>query len=168
MSIQIKAFTLPIHVDSAIETEMNAFLKSHKVINIRKEFANNSDNLYWCFLVEYVAEESESAKQNKAVKNTIDYKEVLSPEDFSVYAQIREWRKEVAEKNGLQLYAILKNEQMATIAQEKITSLDKLAQIPGIGEQRIKKYGKDILEIMKNIVKMNPAKNSQTANEKNP
>ena len=170
MSMQIKAFTLPIHADSTIESEMNTFLKTHKVINIRKEFVNNPDNLCWCFLVEYVVEESGHLKQSKAIKNTIDYKEILSPDDFSVYAKIREWRKDVAEKNGIQLYAIMNNEQMATIAQEKITSLDKLMQVPGIGEQRIKKYGNDIIGIMKNILKVTQPENSQKitkTNEKN-
>ena len=155
MSLQLKAFTMPIHTDSTIESELNTFLKTHKVINIRKEFVNNPDNLCWCFLVEYVAEEGNQTKTGKAVKNAVDYKEILSPEDFSVYAKIREWRKEVAEKNSIQLYAILNNEQMATIAQEKITTLDQLKQVPGIGEQRIKKYGKNIVEIMKNILKKN-------------
>jgi len=166
MSLQIKSFILPVHTDTSIENEINNFLKSHKVIKMRKEFLNNSENACWCLLVEYVLDEKENSKQSKGFKNIIDYKEVLSPDDFSVYAKIREWRKETADKNGVQLYTILNNEQMARIAQEKITKLDKLKEMSGIGEQRIKKYGKDIIDLMKKIINTNDLSGNQTKNEK--
>jgi len=31
----------------------------------------------------------------------VDYKEVLKPEEFEVFSRLREWRKGVAEKEGV-------------------------------------------------------------------
>jgi len=167
MSFQIKTFILPIHSDSTIEDEMNHFLKSHKVINIHREFVSNTEKICWCFVVEYIVDENEQSSRNKGIKNAIDYKEVLSSDDFAIYATMREWRKTTAEKNGVQLYTILNNEQMAKIAQDKIISIEKLKQLPGIGEQRIKKYGKEIIKIMKNTLDINASEVSDEKNEKN-
>ena len=53
----------------------------------------------------------------------------------------------------IQLYTILTNEQMAKIDEKRIVNVEELKKISGIGDQRIKKYGKDIINVMKNIFK---------------
>jgi hypothetical protein len=37
----------------------------------------------------------------------VDYKEVLKPEEFEVFSRLREWRKGVAEKEGVPVYTVL-------------------------------------------------------------
>jgi hypothetical protein len=41
----------------------------------------------------------------------VDYREVLKPEEFEVFSRLREWRKAVAEKEGIPVYAVLTNGQ---------------------------------------------------------
>jgi superfamily II DNA helicase RecQ len=43
----------------------------------------------------------------------VDYKEVLKPEEFEVFSRLRDWRKAVAEKEGVPVYVVLSNEQLA-------------------------------------------------------
>ena len=42
-----------------------------------------------------------------------DYKQVLKPEEFEVFSRLREWRKGVAEKEGVPVYVVFSNEQLA-------------------------------------------------------
>ena len=49
-------------------------------------------------------------------KQRVDYKEVLSPADFALFAKLRDWRKATAEQEGIPVYAVLTNEQLAAIA----------------------------------------------------
>ena len=40
----------------------------------------------------------------------VDYKEVLKPDEFEVFSRLREWRKGVAEREGVPVYTVLTNE----------------------------------------------------------
>ena len=81
-------------------------------------------------------------------RRRIDYKTVLSPEDFVVFAKLREWRKEVAAEEGVPVYTIFTNEQLAKIAEGRVQTQSGLAEIEGIGKSRITKYGSAVIEIV--------------------
>jgi len=132
-----------------METELNQFLNSIQVISVDRKFVTNGNKSQFCIIIEYRNNHS-TEKQSKASKR-IDYREVLSPEDFSLYATIRDWRKETAKKSGLQLYSILNNEQMAQIAQNKITTKEGLQKVDGFGKTRMENYGNDIIKIVQKV-----------------
>ena len=79
----------------------------------------------------------------------VDYKEVLSPEDFVIFARLRETRKELAKTEQVPAYAIFTNEQLAEMARVRPVSKNGLAKIVGVGESRIQKYGTRFLKILK-------------------
>ncbi len=82
-------------------------------------------------------------------KGRIDYKEVLSPEDFEVYAALRELRKQVAEQEGVPPYAVFNNAHLAEMVQKRIRSSEELAQIAGVGPSKIEAHGARFLERLK-------------------
>ena len=79
----------------------------------------------------------------------VDYKEVLSPEDFVIFARLREMRKELARTEQVPAYAIFTNEQLAEMAKLRPVSKNGLSRIVGVGESRIQKYGAQFLKILK-------------------
>ena len=81
----------------------------------------------------------------------MDYKEVLSPEDFSVFATLREWRKQAAGEAGVPVYTIFTNEQLATIITKRVQSKTDLHGIEGIGEARVEKYGDTIIQFLREL-----------------
>ena len=76
----------------------------------------------------------------------VDYKEVLKPEEFEVFSRLREWRKGVAEKEGVPVYVVFSNEQLAQAVQKKVSSKAALKEIEGVGDSRVEKYGAAVLE----------------------
>jgi len=78
----------------------------------------------------------------------VDYKDVLSPEDFAVFAKLREWRKKTADAEAVPVYTIFNNEQLAKIVEKKIITKKALQEIEGVGEARVKKYGDAVISIM--------------------
>ena len=78
----------------------------------------------------------------------MDYKEILKPEEFEVFSRLREWRRNVAEKEGVPVYTVLTNDQLAQIVQKKINSKASLREIDGVGDVRIEKYGNALLELL--------------------
>ncbi len=148
MSLQCKFFVIPIRDIEEIEKEINQFLRTVRVINIQREFVSQGENSFWSMIVEYQTESKGYLQTTGKKKTIIDYREVLSPEDFAVYAKLRDWRKEVANKEGSPVYTVFTNEQIAKIVRAGITSKAELRKIDGIGESRTEKYGEDVILIM--------------------
>jgi len=117
------------------------------VLAVKKEFVAEGENSFWTFCVEYL----ESAPGGLGAgglggRPKVDYKEVLKPEEFQVFSRLREWRKGVAEQEGVPVYAVLTNEQLAQIIQKRVSSKTALKEIEGVGDARVEKYGDAVLE----------------------
>ena len=144
--MQLKLFIVPVKNLSLPEGEMNAFLRAHRVLAVRKEFVSDGENSFWTFCVEYL----ESAPAGLAAPGSklpkVDYKEVLQPEEFEVFSRLRDWRKSVAEKEGVPVYVVFTNEQLAEMVKKKVSTKAALKAIEGVGEARIEKYGDAVLE----------------------
>ena len=145
--MQLKLFLLPVKNLDAAEAEMNAFLRSHRVLAVKKEFVADGENSFWTFCVEYLDSTAGAASwSGKGPK--VDYKEVLKPEEFEVFSRLREWRKAAAEKEGVPVYTVLTNEQLAQMVQKKVSSKAGLKEIEGVGEGRVEKYGEAVLRLL--------------------
>ena len=99
--MQLKVFVLPIKNLREPETEMNAFLRGHRVLAVKKEFVPDGENSFWSFCVEYLDGTAAAAHPGSGRAPKVDYKAVLKPEEFQVFSRLRDWRKTVAEKEGV-------------------------------------------------------------------
>ena len=52
--MQLKVFVLPVKNLGEAEAEMNAFLRGHRVLAVKKEFVADGGNSFWSFCVEYL------------------------------------------------------------------------------------------------------------------
>ena len=145
--MQLWFFRIPAHDTGGFAGELNGFLRSHRVVNVVREFCNDSGGAYWAVCVEYLATVSGGAgsSSNGTGKDKIDYREKLSPEDFAVFSALRELRKELAERDGVPVYAVFTNEQIAAMVTAKADSLAALQKIDGVGASRLEKYGERIV-----------------------
>ena len=75
----------------------------------------------------------------------MDYRELLKPEEFEVFSTLRDWRKEVAEKEGVPVYTIFTNEQLADMVRRRVSSKTQLKEIDGVGDGRLEKYADAVL-----------------------
>jgi len=70
---------------------------------------------------------------------------VLSPDDFAVFARLRDLRKEIAKEEAVPVYTIFTNEQLATLVTARARSKADLEKVAGVGDARIEKYGERFL-----------------------
>ncbi|MDG1906279.1 MAG: HRDC domain-containing protein [Arenicella sp.] len=143
MSIQFKLFTLSAFEVTQDESSLNLFLRQHRVLKVHREFVQDQQNAYWSLLVEYLdsAQGLSEGDRKSTSKSRVDYKEVLSPENFAVFAKLRDWRKQQAEEVGVPVYAIFTNQQLAEMVTLRVTSKTQLREVEGVGEARVKKHG---------------------------
>ena len=149
-NMQFKTYTIPLYDNKEEVEELNLFLRENKIINVQKNLIQHENKYYWNFLVEYIKDVNKQQGFSGKKKSKVDYKEILSPEDFAVFSKLRELRKDIAEKNGIPVYAVFTNDQLSEIVTKKITTKSKLKEIPGIGEQKVN-FADSILEYMKGL-----------------
>lgn len=103
---------------------------------------------FWALAVEYLDADKDGNGASRRGRNKVDYKELLSAEEFTTFARLRDWRKEIAGQEAVPVYTIFTNEQLAEIVRRRITTKTGLKEIDGIGEARVSKYGSDVIKIM--------------------
>lgn len=136
---QINTFFVPLSGNEAFLDEMNAFLRSHRVLQIEKAFTGNG----WAFCVEWLDGAATSAKP---YQRRVDYREVLEPEVFDRFAKLRERRKAIAQEEGVPPYMVMTDAQMAEAVKDGEPTLDVLRKISGFGEARLAKYGELLVD----------------------
>jgi superfamily II DNA helicase RecQ len=147
--MQMSFFAIPARGDNALQESLNAFLRSHRVLTVHREFVAQGDNSFWALSVEYMeGAASPGPGAGRGGKARGDYKEVLSPADFALFARLRDWRKATAEKEGIPVYAVLTNEQLAAVATNRPASTAQLRGVEGIGEAKTGKYAARVLEVV--------------------
>lgn len=155
MSIQYKFFRMPTQPDEKDELELNQFLSSHKIQYVDRKFVNAGHHSFWGITVEYFSEKSDptAVSKNEDSKSRPDYKKILTPDAFTLYLKLREWRKAVSEKEGIALYAVFTNDQLAKIAEKRISSAQGLQNLHGVGDSKVSKYSKAVIEIVNSYQK---------------
>jgi superfamily II DNA helicase RecQ len=143
--MQFKFFQIPTSDPGAAGEELNGFLRSHRIVAVRSELVRLGETAFWAFSVEYL---EGGAKGPDRMLPKVDYREVLKEAEFKVFSRLRDWRKAEAEKEGVPVYTIFTNEQLAEMARRSIQSRADLGKIDGVGEARLSKYAEAVLRVV--------------------
>lgn len=149
-----KVFQYAIPVPDELD-ELNQFLATNRVAAVTHEIVSQPSGATLVVVAQCIGNRSKvlankgmGTLKTPASSSRIDYKEVLSETDFKIYSQLRELRKQLAEREGVPVYAIFSNAQLAEMVTGKTLTETKLAQIDGVGKGRIEKYGSEFLPIL--------------------
>jgi len=120
--MQVRVFSIPMDGDLDAVEELNVFLRSQKVLSVEKVAVVDHGRHYWSLCVEYLprrATDTPAARGgmvSDSNKLRLDYREILSKDEFDRFAQLRVLRKQLAEGEGVPVYTILTNAQLADLA----------------------------------------------------
>ena len=89
-----------------------------------------------------------AAKATKAAKAAAAPVADLSPEDTGLFEKLRAWRATMAKEQGVPAYVIFHDATLRQIASTKPSSLAALAEINGVGESKLAKYGEPVLSVL--------------------
>jgi superfamily II DNA helicase RecQ len=148
-----KFFLIPIRHSEAAEQELNAFIRSHRVLDVQRQWVESGGSPCWSFCVEYVDTPvgGGNPSQPPERRARVDYREVLNEDDFTVFATLRELRRELAQAERIPAYQVFNDRQLAEMVQKKAHSKADLQSLPGAGEARVEKYGERFLERLREL-----------------
>jgi superfamily II DNA helicase RecQ len=151
-------FAVPALHPEPAQTELNEFLARERVLAVRREFIADGANSAWVFCVELVSgpgplpaalraagSRAADAPQSRPRADAVDYKLLLSEPDFALFAALRSLRKQLAQAEGVPVYAVFSNEQLAAIVTRQAQTRAALGEIEGIGPARLDKYAGPVL-----------------------
>ncbi|MFI6230788.1 DNA helicase RecQ [Micromonospora echinospora] len=72
----------------------------------------------------------------------------LSPEAAPVFERLRAWRAATAKEQGVPAYVIFHDATLRQIATDAPSSLTELSGISGVGENKLAKYGEQLLAVL--------------------
>ncbi len=121
------------------DEELRAFLIDKRMKSYKAEFLIHCGRPYWSVLIEY--EETERKDDERPVE-ALDEKQKLLLE------KLRYWRKEKAQQLGVPVYVIFSNSQMYELARKAPHDYESMKGIRGIGDKKIKNFGKEVLDIV--------------------
>lgn len=142
----LRFFTVSVRAPADTEAELNAFLAQHKVLQVDRRWVDLGADSFWAICVDYLPDGAPGKPRNFATgRSRIDYKEVLTPEEFAIFVHLRELRREIAQAEAVPIYTVFTNEQLAQIVQRRCRTRGDLQAIDGVGEARIQKYADQFL-----------------------
>ena len=125
--------------DGGPETErLNQLLCSTRVVQLQREFVSQGKDSFWSICIETLGE---NHNQNGERKGKMDYKSILDEAAFARFVKLRELRKELAQAEGIPVYAVCTNDQLAFFAQHPPENSTSLLKCPGWGEAKQQRYG---------------------------
>lgn len=134
-------------MDGTGQEDLNGFLGSHRVVLVERKWWE--DRGCWVFCVEWIEGKAREVAAAGGGKSRVDYREVLGDQEFGRFVKLRDLRKQVAEEEGVPVFTVFTNEQLAAMVKgEGAKSLADLKKIGGVGEGRCEKYGEKFLALL--------------------
>jgi len=145
--MQIRIFNIPLTDTGELLAELNRFMAGHKVLEVEQRFFQNEKGGCWSFCVRHIPGTLSGGKSSGSGKVKVDYKEVLSESEFAVFSRLREIRKALANEDGVPAYAVFTDEELAGIARLGELTESGMKSVPGIGEKKVARYGRQMIEM---------------------
>jgi len=95
---------------------------------------------------EATAEASKSPRRRKAQPRP---EIVLTPEEKQVVARLKRWRMDRANSQRVPAYMICPDRTLEQLARELPETVEALAQVYGLGESKISKFGEELLKALR-------------------
>ena len=139
--MQLKFFTIPINSAEDFEKEINAFMSTHKVVEIEKHLTQSAGQSYWCIYIGYIGKVK--SIYNNATRPKIDYKKLLSEQEFIKFEQLRVVRKEISKEDAVSAFVVATDAEFIEIVKLPKLTFSTLKKVKGFGEKKAEKYGKN-------------------------
>jgi ATP-dependent DNA helicase RecQ len=93
-------------------------------------------------------EPERATKPARAAKAAKAASAELPPTDLPLFEKLREWRAATAKEQGVPAYVVFHDATLREIAARKPASLAQLGGVNGVGENKLAKYGEQVLEVL--------------------
>lgn len=157
--MQIKVFHVPVAENGEMLAELNRFLAGNKILEVNNQFCQSTGGGCWSFCVKYLPQTQPGQVPLPNTRSKVDYKEVLSQEEFEIFAKLRECRKAIAAEDGIPPFAVFVDEELAGLSRLSEITITSMKTVHGIGDKKAERYGKRLVTMFNGMVQAEKTKN---------
>lgn len=95
-------------------------------------------------------------KETTPVQQTIPTPTVFDGESDTLFEELRQLRKKLADQQAIPAYIVLSDKVLHLLASSKPDTIEAFGTISGIGEYKKERYGKDFVSVIKKHLESNP------------
>jgi superfamily II DNA helicase RecQ len=150
--MNIKVFKIRLSNDylQPDQDELNSFLETITVKKTSCQLINDQPN-YWSVLVFYDQKTNKEPQIGKPEKISYQPETVLTEEEQKILDNLKIWRQVKANELNLPAYMICSNSELISLLKTRPDSIDQLSKIKGFGNQKIAKFGNEIIAFFNSI-----------------
>lgn len=126
---------------------INLFMDTVSVKKTATQFVPGNPD-YWSILVFYEDYNGTKSKAKDAEKQTAITEADLTETEKHILTALKVWRKDKAAEINFPDFMVFHNATLMSIVKEKPQTLLELSRIKGLGDQKITKYGDDVIAIL--------------------
>jgi len=134
------------HLQHDQET-INSFMETVTVKKTATQFVIGQPD-YWSVLVFYENGKVHKNGSKESDKISFEPDVELSDEEKQIILALKQWRKDRAKEINVPEYLICHNAELLAVTKTKPASMQELTKIKGFGDQKIAKYGDDIIAVL--------------------
>jgi ATP-dependent DNA helicase RecQ len=140
-------------LDAFDDGPLRDFIKDKELISVRDHFFIHRKQPYLAMTVNYtlkpaVTEAAVSRPGKESKPRDESWKELLTEADMPLFNTLRDWRTARARRDGVPVYVICDNQELAAIVAARPATLAALGEIKGIGKAKLERYGADLLALL--------------------
>ena len=139
--MEFRIFQYPLPCESQPE-DLNQCLSNHRVASVKQYLSETDGTPMLIFVVQLTGSDSNNLSSKK---ERIDYRKILSADDYEVFNDLRDIRKNLAEQEGLPVYSIFTNAQLAAMVNSRPKNSEELIKLDGISTAKAEKYGESFI-----------------------
>ncbi len=142
--MQIKIYSIPVFGDTALEEEVNRFLRGHRVLQVERHFCDDNGG-YWAIFIEYADYAPNSAPANR--KDKADVTREMNEEEKQRFEYFRKIRRDIAQQKSIPAYMVFTDAELAILAKEPELREDSAKSVKGVAPSRLNEYVKYFYEV---------------------
>ena len=148
--MKIKTFKIRLSDDNLIrdEDEFNLFLDSVSIKKTSCQLVTNDKVNYWSILVFYDQKTSREPRPQQPEKVSYPLDTELTEVEQKIFDAFKIWRQTKANDLNLPAYMICSNAELISLVKTRPETMEQLIKIKGFGEQKIAKFGDEIIALL--------------------
>jgi superfamily II DNA helicase RecQ len=129
------------------QESINTFMDSVTVKKTATQFVIGQPD-FWSVLVFYENGKKQKNGTKESDKISFDPEVELTEDEKHIYAALKQWRKDRAKEVNVPEYLVCHNSELISVTKMKPRTMEDLIKLKGFGDQKISKYGDDIIAVL--------------------
>jgi len=149
--MRLKTFNIRFsaHGGGFNDADMQEFLAEKEVVGFTDHFFVHEGEPWLCVIVSYREVSPDERGSSRTRPQRKDPRRELDEYEQVAYDALRTWRSARAKQDGVPVYLIANNRQIARMVKLRAASKASLLKVEGFGEEKSRHYGDELLAVLK-------------------